>query len=386
MFLQACQSWIFDFTKDHKPLDRVKLCLLGPANSGKTTLRETLGRDYLQSLLGLEDESSVVHRDKRTIGISVSSLSLTSRETFQVWDFASDVDHYITHQFFVTNENTAYAVVLDLTNRMAALESELAWWLEFIAMHNLGAIPFYQYKSTSDLVSLQPLVQYKMDQGRTRSSTLAQSVSVRSRLQSVSSAMTASLLPIKQARSPSRSMCTRLPSSTSLSSVPATNRSLGATSLTPIPVFVVGTHADVLSDVARYEKVSRMEAIVRSKTGNYEDSLDLFPQIFAVNCLKSRTSEMKLLKEQLCRARAAILEVRAVDALRKLTLLGFVVLFLEEFHLFCSRLIVKLFVTSSYISTFSLRERNTFVVANLRMFLSLCFRTLKNQAIIILLI
>ena len=284
-------------------MDRAKLCLVGPAGGGKTALKDALGRDYLQSLRSSEDEkNSEEPKSKRTIGINVSSLSLSGREPFKVWDFASDVQHYVTHQFFVTSESTAYVVVLDLSGSVATLESELVWWLEFISMRNLGAIPFHQYRSGADLVPLKPLVRYKEQHGRPRTNTTMQPVRVRSRLQSASSTLTRSLLPVKPARSPSHSM-----SDCPLSS--PTCPTLEVSTLTPIPVLVVGTRADVLSGPARCEKVLKMEDIIRSKTEHYKDSLFLVPRFFAVNCLKSRSPEMKTLKEQLGWARAAILEV-----------------------------------------------------------------------------
>lgn len=46
--LQLFEGWIKDIQRDVVPLDRIKLCICGHAQVGKSAMRESLSKPYLQ--------------------------------------------------------------------------------------------------------------------------------------------------------------------------------------------------------------------------------------------------------------------------------------------------------------------------------------------------
>ena len=108
-------------------------------------MRESLKKPYLRSLLGTKDVEETTDDDvtRHTFGIDISQLQLSGRDLFSVWDFAGQVESFITHQFFLSTESTIFTVVVDMTKPLKDQRAELLWWLGFIKTRNLGQVPFY---------------------------------------------------------------------------------------------------------------------------------------------------------------------------------------------------------------------------------------------------
>ena len=48
LFLQMFEQWIDDIAQDKVTLDRIKLCICGHPRVGKSAMRQSLSRPYLQ--------------------------------------------------------------------------------------------------------------------------------------------------------------------------------------------------------------------------------------------------------------------------------------------------------------------------------------------------
>ena len=105
-------------------LDRVRLCVCGPEQVGKTTLVRALGGKVNQ------------RQDSRTVGIDILMLRLDAA-AFSVWDFAGQPEFYVTHELLLANPggmaSAVYVVVVSLAQDPAEREATLKYWLRFIA-------------------------------------------------------------------------------------------------------------------------------------------------------------------------------------------------------------------------------------------------------------
>ena len=93
----------------------------------------------MQKLLGRDvKETEEEDIDRCTFGIEITSLQLSGRDLFSVWDFAGQVESFITHHLFISTQSTVFAVLVDLTSSIDDQRAQLLRWLGFIKMRNLG--------------------------------------------------------------------------------------------------------------------------------------------------------------------------------------------------------------------------------------------------------
>ncbi len=305
--------WLQDITGDCIPLDYAKLCLCGPVDSGKTTLKELLEKNNLQLMLGrgLESTESPENSKKYTYGVDVSLLYVNSKDSFSLWDFCGASDSYVTHSYFTTTEHTVYVIVLDLTKSMDTLKKKLDEWLCLIKNHNLGGkLVYTANRRHPDIVTFSNKIaptKANTDR-RARSSTISHPTKFRDRL------MSSTLRPPKhsQSTSPIRSHSTNL-SPTSTSDVLSCTKPIEAEILPlilSVPVLVAGSHFDCLQDKAKKETLGLMNDIISNASRKFRRSLNILPQLFPVSGGdKTSSSEIRFLKEQLSTARTTLLEV-----------------------------------------------------------------------------
>lgn len=97
----------------------------------------------LQALLGktveVTDDDNV---ERCTFGIEISTMQLSGKDLFSVWDFAGQVESFITHQFFISTQSTVFTVLVDLTKELEKQRDQLMCWLGFIKMRNLGQVSY----------------------------------------------------------------------------------------------------------------------------------------------------------------------------------------------------------------------------------------------------
>lgn len=115
------------FKQSAKPLNEVKLLLVGHGRVGKTSLSKAL--------------RGVAHdeREPETAGIERHSLGLTagrSSITAHIWDFGGQEFLHQTHQFFFS-ERSIYLVVL--SGRQGRPMQEAEYWLRLIRTYGTGS-------------------------------------------------------------------------------------------------------------------------------------------------------------------------------------------------------------------------------------------------------
>ena len=308
--------WLQDIVGNCSPLEYVKLCLCGPTDSGKTSLKDSLEKNNLQLILGLGHESNEdqEHGKKRhTYGIDISTLHLGSKESFQLWDFCGDMEAYITHCYFLTTEHSAYVLVLDLSKPIETFRMELEFWLRHIKSHNLGAKTVYRSnRRQPDVVSFPKKDEVPpppRSKARPRASTFSsQPQKFRERFGSSST-----LKPswISRSAPQTRSRSTNFTSS-NLPSPPSERPSEveNLPSIFPVPVIVVGSHFDCLPDKNKRETVRLIDDIVLDISQKYRNSINVLPQLFRISGgEKISSSEIRYLKEQLSNVRSTLLAV-----------------------------------------------------------------------------
>jgi len=103
-----------------RPLNEIKLVLVGEGSVGKTSLVNRLLYDTFDT------------NSDKTEGIAIHRWQIASRESqirMNVWDFGGQEIMHATHQFFLT-KRTLYVLVLD--GRLSEAENRLDYWLALI--------------------------------------------------------------------------------------------------------------------------------------------------------------------------------------------------------------------------------------------------------------
>jgi internalin A len=103
-----------------RPLNEVKLLLVGSGGSGKTSIVLRLRKNSFNPSM------------KETRGITINTWNITCRDDdikVNVWDFAGQVITHATHQFFLTHRSV---YILVLTGREDSQKTDAEYWLRLI--------------------------------------------------------------------------------------------------------------------------------------------------------------------------------------------------------------------------------------------------------------
>ena len=316
--------WLKDIIGECSPLDYIKLCFCGPVDGGKTTLKDLLEKSHLQLMLGrsLESNESSENGKKHTYGIDVSHIQLNSKEGFNLWDFSGDLASYITHGYFMTTERTIYSIVLDLTQPISELKTELDKWLMLIKAHNLGAKQVYcSNRRQPDIVDFPDKINQnsksKLD-NRIRSSTFSNTTKLRDRLYSSTLRPPARLgRPLSppgrrgQHMKVAKSASTLNPKPTvDPNPVTAPIEAEILPLMLQVPILIVGSHFNCLQDKSKKETVRLVDEMVLEASKKFQRSLNVIPQVFPLSGgERFSSSEIRYLKEQLSAIRASLIEV-----------------------------------------------------------------------------
>lgn len=278
------EGWIRDINSEKVTLDHIKLCVCGYPRAGKSAMVESFEKSYFQAVLGRDvDITTEDDVERHTFGINISSMYLSGKDYFSVWDFAGQVDSFITHQFFISTESTVFTVLVNLTKPIIEQKAELQWWLGFIKTRNLGQVPFFPSQAEQEAV---PMPSSQKDAYR---------------LLSVKSWML---------RSPTLRNGGSLSSEESFPSRDSTSSQyMYGSVLQPVPVVIVGSHYDQIPLEHQDVVVARTQALVTELRDMFEEYLDVSPHLYPINCLRALSPEMKTLKEHLCAVRSKLLEV-----------------------------------------------------------------------------
>jgi death-associated protein kinase len=120
------------------PLVQPRLFVCGREHAGKTSLVSALQRGLLSSASLVTDEERLPDRSEkavkdRTRGVAVSVLELSGDTRFSVWDFAGQLQYYVTHELFLAAESAIFVIVCRLSEEKSKREADLEYWMRFIA-------------------------------------------------------------------------------------------------------------------------------------------------------------------------------------------------------------------------------------------------------------
>jgi internalin A len=113
-------DYYFRTRQAQRPLNEVKLLLVGRGGAGKTSLVRQLR------------ENTFSARQRETSGITIKPWQLTCGQDLvqvHVWDFAGQVITHATHQFFLTQRSV---YILVLTGREDSQKADAEYWLRLI--------------------------------------------------------------------------------------------------------------------------------------------------------------------------------------------------------------------------------------------------------------
>ena len=115
-----------------KKPSKIKVCLIGAAGAGKTTLMQSLRRKRIEAELVSVSE---VHVDEssdpnlRTAGIDIIQATIDEVGELVFCDFAGQPNFHKTHSLFFSGSTTVYLLVVNLEKSEQELFSSSLYWL-----------------------------------------------------------------------------------------------------------------------------------------------------------------------------------------------------------------------------------------------------------------
>ena len=101
--------------------DRMIVCVIGNARSGKTTL--------VQSLRGIEWKEG---KEERTAGVDITVADVESAGELVFCDFAGQPLFHKTHGLFFSGSSRSFLLVADLSKTKEELKTESEYWMSFL--------------------------------------------------------------------------------------------------------------------------------------------------------------------------------------------------------------------------------------------------------------
>ncbi|XP_035658155.1 death-associated protein kinase 1-like [Branchiostoma floridae] len=121
-------------------VDRFKLCICGPQEAGKSTLKESLQTGpfaaFFRDRMTPDDQPH-----EPTPGVNVGTTNIPGVGEVSVWDFAGQSEYAVTHSMFMDAENTVFIVMYNIMNDFKTQKKEVRWWLCFIKSCNAKSAP-----------------------------------------------------------------------------------------------------------------------------------------------------------------------------------------------------------------------------------------------------
>ena len=136
-------------------LTQVKLCICGDPKVGKTALREALKKLAFFAFFKQEADDHDDDPTRQSKGIEVQQLNLQNKVSYQLWDFAGQIESFITHHFFISTNNTLIVMVVNLKTDIEETRRQMMRWLSFVKLRNSGATYYNKGHHTNDLVNFQ---------------------------------------------------------------------------------------------------------------------------------------------------------------------------------------------------------------------------------------
>ncbi|XP_065826321.1 uncharacterized protein [Oscarella lobularis] len=111
---------------------KLKVCLIGKGGAGKTTLMKSLRRKQAEGRLSFESEIRVddsTDPSLRTAGVDVVRAIVDGAGEVVFCDFAGQSNFHKTHSLFLSESNTLYLLVVDLTESEQEIRFRSSYWL-----------------------------------------------------------------------------------------------------------------------------------------------------------------------------------------------------------------------------------------------------------------
>ncbi|XP_070549740.1 death-associated protein kinase 1-like [Ptychodera flava] len=135
----------------------MKILLCGYGGNGKTTLKHALQRSFIEAKLLQRSKEKAPSSEKEeyepTPGIDMATVNISKAGKFGIWDFAGQTEYYVTHNMFLSAENSIFTVVFKITDTPEKQKSEVISWLSFIKAIIMKTIAKGQFKPTVILVA-----------------------------------------------------------------------------------------------------------------------------------------------------------------------------------------------------------------------------------------
>lgn len=122
---------------------------------GKTALREVLKKSAFLALFKPEADEHEDDDTRHSMGIEVQQLDLPNKVSYQLWDFAGQIESFITHHFFISTDNTVIVMVVNLKTDAEDTRRQMLSWLSFVKLRNIGATCYNTSCQTTDLVNFK---------------------------------------------------------------------------------------------------------------------------------------------------------------------------------------------------------------------------------------
>ena len=254
------EVWVRDINSERCSLDFMKLCICGHPRVGKSSLKASLSKKEAPPTEG---------ESPNTFGIDVSQVNL-SGSNFSVWDFAGQVESFITHQFFISTESTIFTVIVNLVQPFEDQQEELRWWLSFIKARNLGQVPFLAASNESH--NYVPMC------------------------------------PGYAEGPPRRPVSSGPPDESSRLSIASEDGMYGSVIL-PVPVVVIGSHYDLLPSSEAPRALERLQDYANEMRDLFKLYLVLSDKVFPLACHMPKSDEMLKLKQELVSVRSKLMKV-----------------------------------------------------------------------------
>ncbi|KAL5476240.1 hypothetical protein EMCRGX_G026162 [Ephydatia muelleri] len=261
-YRKSFDMWVREINSEQCSLDFMKLCICGHPRVGKSSLKASLSKKEVAPTN--EGESP------NTFGIDVSQVNL-SGSYFSVWDFAGQVDSFITHQFFISTESTIFTVIVNLTTPFEEQQEELRWWLSFIKARNLGQVPFVANSTESG--NYVPMC-----------------------------------TSVPEQQPPRRPLSSGPPEERRESVV--SEDAMFCSVVLPVPVVVIGSHYDLLSPEVGRRALERLQDFANEMRELFRLYLMLSDRVFPLACNMPKSEEMHKLKQELLALRSRLMKLQ----------------------------------------------------------------------------
>ncbi|XP_078581984.1 death-associated protein kinase 1-like [Branchiostoma floridae x Branchiostoma japonicum] len=123
-------------------VDRFKLCICGPQEAGKSTLKESLQTGpfaaFFRDRMTPDDQP---HEPTPGVNVGTTNIHIPGVGEVSVWDFAGQSEYAVTHSMFMDAENTVFIVMYNIMNDFKTQKKEVRWWLCFIKSCNAKSAP-----------------------------------------------------------------------------------------------------------------------------------------------------------------------------------------------------------------------------------------------------